>query len=189
MPHQTTVATASRRHLIAIAPLLVLVLTCSGIDNLDITATGRAVIPQRSVLDELLGTLSFAGFEGFDISQSQEFRNQGYTKDQIDSVQISSFTLTIESPAGASFDFLRSIRFIAQADGLPDVEIAHLDSVPAGATVLDLDVDDSLELEAYVTAPSITITTTANGMRPPEETTVRATAVFDIDVSVTGSCE
>ena len=68
--------------------LVVALATCSSLDNIDVAASGQATIPMRTVLDELLGGVSFLGFEGFDISQSQEFQNQGYSKDQIDSVRV-----------------------------------------------------------------------------------------------------
>lgn len=176
-----------RNRLLAATALLALA-TCSGVDNIDVEASGEAVIPQRSVLDELLGQVSFAGFGNFDISQTQEFQNQGYTKDQIDSVRVQRLTLEIAAPAGASFDFIDSVRFSVEADGLPAVEIARLDSVPPGSNELDLEVDGSIELRPYVVATSMRITNDATGQRPPEETTVRATAVFDVDIAVTGAC-
>src|SRR5688572_19762368 len=114
--------------------------TCSSLDNIEVPVTGNATIPRRSVIDELLGNLSFAGFDGFDISQSQQFENQGYSKDQVDSVRMLELTLTIRSPAGAKFDFMDSIRFYAEADGLPRVLVAELDVVPDGVSTLALDV-------------------------------------------------
>lgn len=172
-----------------VAACLVAAMTCSGLDNLSISAEGQAVIPQRSVLDEILGNLSFTGFNGFDISQSQEFRNQGYSKEQIDSVRMERFSLAIESPEDGNFDFLDSIRFYANAEGQPEVLIAEIDPVPEGVAALELDVDPTVELQPYVVAPSVTITTRATGLRPPEETVVDAEAVFDVDVNVTGGCE
>ncbi|HWN70843.1 MAG TPA: hypothetical protein VNM90_24545 [Haliangium sp.] len=162
--------------------------TCSSLDNIEVPVTANATIPRRSVLDELLGNLSFAGFEGFDISQSQQFENQGYSKDQVDSVHMLEMTLTIRSPAGANFDFLDSIRFYAEADGLDRVLVAELDPVPQGASTLVLDVDSSVELQPYVIAPEMTLTTEATGVRPAEETMVEAEAIFDVDVNVTGAC-
>lgn len=162
--------------------------TCSSIDNIDVEAQGQAVIPKRSIVDELLGNLAFAGFSGFDISQTQEFQNAGYTKDQIDSVHMKRFTLTISSPSGATFDFLNSIRFYAETQDQPRVLIAELDPVPDGATQLDLDVVSDVDLTPYVVAPSMSITTEANGVRPAQETTVDADVVLDVDVDITGSC-
>lgn len=172
----------------ALAAALLAMATCSGLDNIDVEATGEAVIPERTVLDELLGNVAFAGFGNFDISQTQEFQNQGYTKDQIDSVRIVQLTLEIADPAGASFDFLDSVRFSVEADGLPAIEIAYLDSVPAGSNELALEVASDVDLRPYVVAPSMQITNDATGRRPAQETTVRATAIFDVDIDVSGAC-
>lgn len=174
---------------VALLALLPLVATCDNLDNITVRAEGRAIIPQRSIVDELLGQLAFAGFGDFDIEQSQAFRNQGYTRDQVDSVRMQSFTLTIAGPAGASFDFIRSIRFYAEADGQPRVLIAELATIPTGLSTLELEVDGDVELQPYVVAPSMTITTEATGQRPPQETTIDATASFDVDVAVTGACQ
>lgn len=182
-------ATRRVRRLPWMVALVVLVLgTCSSLDNIEVPVTAEATIPRRSVLDELLGNLSFAGFDGFDISQSQQFENQGYSRDQVDSVRMLEMTLAIRAPAGANFDFLDAIRFYAEAPGQPRVLVAELDPVPDGATELTLVVDSSVELQPYVVAPSMTLTTEAEGLRPPEETMVEAEAIFDVDVNVTGAC-
>lgn len=162
--------------------------TCSSLDNVEVSVTAESRIPRRSVLDELIGNLDFAGFDGFDLSQSQQFENQGYSKDQVDSVHMLELNLRIVTPANASFDFLDSIRFYAEAEGLPRVLVAELAIVPDGVTELALDVESSVELQPYVIAPSMTLTTEATGVRPAEETTVVAEAIFDVDVNVTGAC-
>ena len=149
----------------------------------------------REILDSLLSSegyrvkLASTGEEGFDITQSQEFRNQGYTKDQVDSVRMKRFTLTITSPQGADFDFIDSIAFYAESDGLPRVLVAELDPVPDGQSEIILDVNTEVELQPYVIAESMTITTEATGLRPEQETTVDANVVFDVDIAVTGACK
>lgn len=174
--------------LAAVAVAVAAFTTCSGIDNIDVDAEGQAVIPAGTVVDQLLGNVSFLGLDGFDISQSQEFRNQGYSKDQIDSVVVKHFTLSIDGPAGANFDFIDSIHFFAESEGLPRVEIASLDPVPTGSNELELDLA-SVELRDYAAAASMTITTEASGRRPPDETTVSAHVVLDVDVAVSGACK
>lgn len=172
-----------------ILALAVLLLgTCSSLDNVEVPVTAESRIPRRSVLDELVGNLAFTGFDGFDLSQSQQFENQGYSKDQVDSVHMLELNLRIVEPANANFDFLDSIQFYAEAEGLPRVLVAELAVVPDGVTQLALDVEASVELQPYVIAPSMTLTTEATGVRPVEETTVEAEAIFDVDVNVTGAC-
>ena len=178
--------TCSRQRILLIA-LLATAVTCSGLDDISVEARGTTTIPAGTVLDELLGQVSFAGFDGFDISESQEFRNQGYTKDDVDSVRIASFTLTVAAPASGNFDFLQRIAFSVEAEGLPSLEIARLDPVPDGQSVIELEVDSSVDLQPYVVAPSMTITTASTGTRPPQETTVEANAVFAVDINVSGA--
>ena len=163
-------------------------LACSGIDNVDIEASGQTTVPMGSVVDQLLGDLAFLGFEGFDISQSQEFQNAGYKKSQIDSVRVLTFTLEIASPADGNFDFIEQIAFFAESDGLPRVEIARLNPVPEGSNVLDLELLD-VELRDYAAAESMTITTEATGTRPDAETRVEARVVLDVDINVSGACD
>jgi hypothetical protein len=163
--------------------------TCDSLDNIDVEVAAQAQIARGSVLDQLAGQLAFIGFDGFDVSQSQEFKNSGYSKDQIDSVHIQRFTLSIREPAGSNFDFLSSIRFYAEADGLPRVLVAEMPAVPRGVGRLDLTVEGEVELMPYVVAPSMTLTTEATGTRPAQDTTIDATTSFDVDINVTGACE
>lgn len=163
-------------------------LACSGLDNVDVEATGQTTVPMGTVVDQLLGDLSFLGFEGFDISESQEFQNQGYSKSQIDSVRVVTFTLSIASPADGNFDFIERIAFFAESEGLERIEIARLDPVPPGSNVLELELLDA-ELRDYAAAESMTITTEATGTRPDAETDIDARVVLDVDVDVSGACQ
>jgi hypothetical protein len=166
--------------------VIAVVVACESLDNIDVSADGQTTIPMRSILDDLLGPVTFLGFEQFQVSESQEFHNQGYTEDQIDSVRIKRFVLTATDPSGASFDFLDSIAFFAEAPGLPKVEIARLDPVPDGRSQLELEILD-VELRDYSVAESMTITTTASGTRPEQETTVNAALVLNVDINVGGA--
>lgn len=173
----------------AVQPLILLVLivglTCSSIDNVQVEASGETTV-EGDLLGELLGQLSFLGFEGIDISQSQEFENKGYTKDQIDSVRLRSFTLAITAPEDGNFDFLTRISFFAEADGLPEVEIARLDPVETGKREIEMELLD-VDLRDYAVADSMTISTSATGTTPEEDTTIQARLVLDVDVNVSGS--
>jgi hypothetical protein len=166
--------------------LFALSFTCSSLDNITVSQSAQTTIPRATILGELLGDIGFPGFSSFDLSQSQEFQNQGYTKDQIDSVRAKRLLLVVDSPAGGNFDFLETIAFYAEADGLPRVRIAFLDSVPAGMNQIELDIDD-VELVDYATAPSIRVTTEATGSAPDDDTTVTGTIDFDVDVDVGGA--
>jgi len=160
--------------------------TCANLDNIDVETSGKATIPKATLVDKLLGdALAFVGMDQIDFTQ--EFKNQGVSKDDVDSVRLSSMTLSIEAPPTGNFDFLQRIEFFAESDGLPKVSIASIETVPAGSKTLNLVVTNA-ELKPYVVAPSMRITSQVKGSRPDEDTTVKAEAVLDVDVTVPG-CE
>lgn len=166
------------------AVALVTAVTCDGIDNIDVDAGGKVTVPAATLLEKLLaGALDFTGFDKIDFSQ--DFANQGVTKEQVDSVKLTSLTLTIDGSTGGDFDFLQSISFSVEADGVKAVEIARIDTVPKGVKKLELDIP-SAELKPYVVAPSMRITGKAEGQRPAQETTIAAQAVFDVDIHIPG---
>lgn len=154
------------------------------LDHIDVTAGGQAAISHATLVDTLLGNLSFAGFDKVDFAE--EFQNQGVSKGQVDSVRLQTFTLTVEAPAGGSFDFLTSVAFFAEADGVDKVEIASMSEIPKGMKVLHLVVNADAELEPFVVAPSMRITSEVQGSRPSEDTTVSAEVVLDVDVHIPG---
>lgn len=175
-----------KRPLAAVTFVLVLA-TCSDIDNVEVEATGQAMIPRGTVVDQLLSDLEFAGFDNVEISESQELINEGYTEDDIDSVRIQRMTLTVTAPAGGNLDFIDDIAFFVEAEGLPRVEIGRLDPVPAGQSAVDVVVDASVELRPYVVAPVMTVTSEGSGMRPDQDTSIDAYLLFDVDVNVSGA--
>jgi hypothetical protein len=150
--------------------------------SFDVTVTGQTTVMASPIPVSLI-PLNFAGFGGIDLSQTQDFRNQGITKSEIQSVKLVSVKLDISSPSGANFDFLTSVSFDVSADGEPQAEVASLASVPRGATELNLTVEN-VELAPYVTAPSMSVTSNAQGELPDQNTTITATMVFDVEPKI-----
>jgi hypothetical protein len=163
--------------------LVALPVGCDELDNFDVEASGSAVIPAATLLDELLGLVPFDGFD--EISFEREFANQGVTDDQVDGVRVRSFVLEVDAPSDGNLDFLESISFFASSPGLPEVRIASVAALPAGARRVELTLDD-VELEQYATADSMIVRAEAAGRRPDVETRVRADVVFDVDVTLPG---
>ncbi len=163
---------------------LVALATCADIDNFDVPVGAKATIPKATLIDQVLGSLDFLGFNDIDLSKS--FANQGVSKDQVDSVKLKSMTLEITSPSGASFDFLDSVVFFAEASGLEKVQVASLAEVPGTSSKLDLVVNTEVDLKPYVVAPSMTLKAEIQGKRPDQDTTVEANAVLDVDVHIPG---
>lgn len=161
--------------------------TCDSLDNFDVEQKSRASIPGQTPLEMLLGSVSFTGFDNFDITQNAELKNQGVTKNQIDSVRLSRVTLTVVDPAsGQDFMFISSLSFFVEAPGLPRVRIATGGPFPAGANMVELNVDD-VELAPYATAASMNITTESSGQKPQQDTTVEATIGLDVDANLGGA--
>lgn len=160
--------------------------TCDGIDNFQVDETSRAVIPGATLLEQLT-SVPFAGFGNIDLSQNTDLKNQGATKDNIDSVKISALSMTVVAPAsGQDFTFLTSLKFYVESPGQPRLLIASGGPFPEGASKVELTLED-VDLKPYATAETMSITTEANGRRPPQETTVDAAISLDVDVNVGGA--
>jgi hypothetical protein len=83
-------------------------------------------------------------------------------KDLVQTIKLKQLTLTITAPQGQTFSFVKNVTVYISADGQPQVEIAHKDSIPANVgTQLDLDLYD-VELQNYIKADKfkLTVTTT-----------------------------
>jgi len=167
-----------------LALLALVSLSMCNLDHLDLTTGGKTSIPHGSVITSLLSGLAFSGFDKVDFTE--EFKNQGVTKGQVNSVRLKSFKLHIDAPAGGNFDFIQSVAFFAEADGVSKIQIASMSSVPKGMQDLALVIDSSAELEPYVVAPSMRISSQVQGSAPSTDTTVSATVVLDVTVHIPG---
>lgn len=175
---RTTRAVRRAVALVALAALS----SCSNLDNFDVAVDGKAQVQKATLVEKLLGQVEFTGLNQIDFTE--EFKNQGVTKNDVDSVHLKSMTLSITAPPDGRFDFLSSLAFFAEADGLDKVQIASLDVVPKGMKELNLLVNKSAELKPYVVAPVMRITTHIEGTRPDQDTTIEVHAVLDVDVHI-----
>jgi len=157
---------------------------CENLDNFDVDVDAQATIPPGTIIDELIDKLDFNDLQSIDLTQ--ELKNQGVTKDDVDSVHLTRFELSIVGPAGANFDFLDAISFYVETDGEPRLLVAKLDPVPTGATKIALEAQADAELVPYVVAPKMRMVGEVKGKRPSQETTVSALVTLDVDVRVTG---
>jgi hypothetical protein len=171
------------RSAVSLAALVGLTM-CANIDNIDIATAGKVVVPKATLIETVLGGLAFGGFDSVDFSQ--DFKNQGVSKDDVDSVHLRTMTLLVEAPASGNFDFITSVRFFAKAEGLDKIELGSMESIPKGKRQLDLAVNTEVELKPYVVAPRMQILSEITGSRPGEETTVAAAVVLDVDIHVPG---
>jgi len=71
-------------------------------------------------------------------------------KDLIEKIQLTDLTLTLTSPAGADFGFLKSISVFISAEGLSETKIAWKEDIPDNpGTVLTLETT-GVDLKEYI---------------------------------------
>jgi hypothetical protein len=148
----------------------------------DVKASGEGKV-EGSALGQFFEALPFKGFDNFasfDISQTQDFKNQGVDKEHLESVKLKTLTLKVTDPSSANFNFIDKIAFYAATEGKPKVRIAHKDAVPRDSREFSLDLDGA-ELKDYVSAKSMKITTEASGRSPAQDTTIHVDVVFTVD--------
>lgn len=100
-------------------------------------------------------------------TSSQEYENNNTTPNLIKDVSLSKLTISIVSPDGEDFSFLKSIHIsIEKSDGTEKKEIAYMDNISSTATTITLNTtdenliaylkDSSYKLETAVTVKEIT---------------------------------
>lgn len=175
------------RPLAATAAALFALLNCGGLDTFELREESSARIDGGTLLEQFVGDLGFGSLLNLDVTESEELKNQGVERHQIDSVRLTSLALTItDPPSGQDFTFLESLEFYVEAPGLPRQRIARGGPFPAGATRVELAADD-LELAPYAAAESMRVTTAVTGRRPRQDTTVLAELALTVDVDVSGA--
>lgn len=164
---------------------LLLLAACSA-PSFSTEVQGETVVPgDPSPLSGVLNSIPAIGsFTSLDFNQDQEFKNQGVTKDEVSSVRVSRLRLRILSPAEQDFSFLDEVRFYAKA-GDQEVLIAEAVGVAQrqSGQELELGVRD-VELQPYVTAPSMSILVRGRGRVPPQDVRLQAVVTLDVEVNV-----
>jgi hypothetical protein len=128
-----------------------------------------------------------ASFAGLDFNQNQDFKNQGVTKTDVNSVHPKSLELRLVSPSDADFTFLDTLEFYAKA-GDQEKRIAHKQDISRLALrtpnpVLRMEVDDA-ELQPFIAAPSMSIIVRGKGRMPEQEVRLQAVLVLQMKVAL-----
>lgn len=173
------------------APLagLALAFAACGANVFPVEVKGETTIQgDPSPLPGLLSLPAIGGFTNIDFDQSQEFQNQGVTKDQVSKVTPTFVRLRIVSPNTQDFSFLESLQFYSRASDeeilvAEKFDIGSLGLQPPNPT-LNLDVNPSADLVEHVTAPSMSIVVRGSGKLPPQDTTIEAVVGLDVEVKV-----
>lgn len=143
---------------------------------------------EGSALGGLLNAFpTVAGFTNLDFDTNQDFKNQGVTKDQVNSVKVESIQLKILAPNDQDFSFLESLQFVARS-GDRETLVAEKTGIsqlalPAPNPVLVMDIK-SAEIRDHVVAPSMSIIVRGKGRQPPQDTQVEAKVGLAVEVKI-----
>ncbi len=180
------------RRLVAVVAPLAGLIACADDDRVVddgcdfIRLNGRATIPAGSEDQQMLGEIAFTGFDEIEIPLRSE--NQD-TAEEIQSVRIFDLTLELLEPGGKFLDFIDSIAFFVEAEGIERTEIARLNPFPDGQVLTGIDIlDPDLELLPFATAPSMRITTEVTGLAPRRDSTIEASLGFGLGNQPNLSC-
>ena len=152
---------------------------CGG--SFSVSISGSETIPQGSLLTCAFAPF-FPGFSGFDIAQTEQFQNQGATKDNIQSVKLQSLVLTVTAPPGGNLGFLQSLSFSASdpSGNLPTVQVAQTSDFSGSPASVNLTID-AVELAPYAELPAMNLSSSAQLQScPSEDTTVEASVVLEV---------
>ncbi|MBZ4415060.1 hypothetical protein [Myxococcus sp. RHSTA-1-4] len=127
---------------------------------------------------------AISSFAGMDFDQNQDFKNRGVTKDEVTSVKVQSLTLKVLSPNDQDFTFLDTVEFYARA-GDREERIAQRQDISrlnlrTPNPVLSLNVDD-VELQPFVSAPTMSIIVRGRGVMPEREVRLQAVVTLEVE--------
>lgn len=94
-----------------------------------------------------------------DISTNSEstFALNNTRADLVQQIKLTKLTLTITSPSGGDFSFLKSIAIYISASGQPETKVAWNDSIPANpGKTIELQTTDT-DLKNYIKQSSFTL--------------------------------
>ena len=91
-------------------------------------------------------------------NSSQEFENNNTNAKLVKEVKLKSLTLTITNPSQQNFNFLKTIRIYISSTNSNEIELASLESVPAGVSSIVLTPTNS-RLDEYIKADKYSLRT------------------------------
>lgn len=159
---------------------------CADLLTFEVVTKAETTIEGSDLVLDLF-TVAFPDLATFDLSASDEFKNQGVTKEDVESVKITEFTLEVLEPTDGDLSFFDSVSFFVEADGLERVRVAHYDTFEEGQAKVSLVLDD-VELRDYAAAESMDITTEVSARSPSDDTTLQARIVLDVQATTQGAC-
>lgn len=104
----------------------------------------------------------------------EEFSNNGTNANLVKDVYLSSFKLSITSPEGKTFSFLKSIHIFIRTNDSDEIELAYKGDISSDARIINLTTSGG-RLDKYLKA---------DGYKLRTEVTTRETLTEDISILV-----
>lgn len=159
----------------AAAMLLFVFVATTSCDTIDDLLTFY-INEEATIVVESNFPIGLVAFDPVTVPTNSEatFKNNKTRAELVKNVTLDKLTLTIADTAkSADFDFLKSIEIYIEADGLDEVRIAYLETVPLDAKTLNMNLTNA-KLDEYIKKDSYTIRTSA---------VLRNTVVKDVNVN------
>ncbi|MFZ5482276.1 MAG: hypothetical protein ACOZNI_36280 [Myxococcota bacterium] len=167
-------------------PLFLLIACVSDLLTFDVEQDATTEVEGVGAIGIVLDALDFTGFGEMDVAVEQELENQGVAEGDVESVRVTTFTLS--TPDGEDLSFIDTFAVNISAPGLDTVQIAHQDEFPEGVTTVEMVIDD-VDLAPYVVAESMTVETLADGEAPWDTTTIDAHIVLIVEATAQAACK
>ena len=91
-------------------------------------------------------------------NSSQEFQNNNTSANLIKEVKLEELKLSITSPGGKTFSFLKSVQIFISTTSSDEIELAGLDNIASSASTISLNTSTQ-NLDKYVKASSYKLRT------------------------------
>lgn len=149
---------------------------------------GETTVPAGSPPGSSLNAFpAISSFAGLDFNENQDFRNQGLGKDEVTSAKVQTLTLEVLSPNSQDFAFLEDLEFFARA-GDREERIGSKKGIPKlnlrpPNPLLRLDLDE-VELQPFISAPTMSIIVRGRGETPGQDVRLRAVVTLEVEAGL-----
>jgi hypothetical protein len=141
--------------------------TEGSIETLALSTTGPQTFGETVVTSEL----------------KSELEKNNTSLDLLDELNLKSATIAIQNDSTANFDAVENIELHLYADNLPDVTIASKNPVSDGLNSINLDVNSTENLAAYIKSNSFSYKITGTNSAPLSPMTLKTTVIWKIKAS------
>lgn len=120
-------------------------------------------------------------------NSEQVFSNNNTKSNLLEKVLLKSIKLTITSPTGKTFDFLKSADVFISADGLDEIKVASINDIDdaVGNSINMVTTNDDLKEYLKKDKIKIRVGTTTDKI-VTENVTIKTDAIFFVDAKILG---